>query len=444
MFKGRFKWGRFRLYSEEGLSDEDDEGEECLECVEDVNNHLLGRRNQQMIKRMFRGEYGVGIIKSSSTSDIQYLLNEYQDIFQDPKGMPPFRKGFNHKILLKEGSNPINLRPYRGSFKPAIVLLLLLWCWLKRRMEDGGWRMCVDYRSLNKSTISDRFPIPMVEELLDELHGYYRRFVKNYGNLARPLTQFLKKDAFKWSEEAEHAFQELKEVMSTPSVLALPDFNATFTIKADALGQGIRAILMQSVVDALSRITGGELLQLTLEVIHFNLWSLIKKVCEEDNGMQKFISELSQNPKSHLMYSWKNQELKRKGKLVIGSSTSLKKKILNWMHGSFQVAHSGCTVCQQCKAVLAASLGLLQPLPIPKAIWEDISMDFIEGLPLSVSKSVIIVVVDRLSKYGHFIAVKHPFTTVDIAQILLDHIFKLHGFLKSIVSDRDKVFFSNF
>ncbi|GJR48188.1 hypothetical protein Tco_1316291 [Tanacetum coccineum] len=141
--------------------------------------------------------------KSSSTSDIQYLLNEYQDIFQDPKRMPPFRKGFNHKILLKEGSNPINLRPYR-------------------RIEDGGWRICVDYRSLSKSTILDRFLIPMVEDLLDELHGYYRRFVKNYGNLARPLTQFFKKDAFKWSEEAEHAFQELKEIMKHPS-FSLPD-----------------------------------------------------------------------------------------------------------------------------------------------------------------------------------------------------------------------------
>ncbi|GJR57848.1 gypsy/ty3 retroelement polyprotein [Tanacetum coccineum] len=51
--------------------------------------------------------------KSSSTLDIQYLLNEYQDTFQDPKGLPPFRKGFNHKILLKEGSNPIDLRTYR-------------------------------------------------------------------------------------------------------------------------------------------------------------------------------------------------------------------------------------------------------------------------------------------------------------------------------------------
>ncbi|GJT85483.1 retrotransposable element Tf2 [Tanacetum coccineum] len=135
--------------------------------------------------------------------------------------------------------------------------------------------------------------------------------------------------------------------MSTSSVLALPDFNATFTIETDASGQGIGAVLMQSVVDSLSRIIGGELLQLTLEVIHSDLWSLIKKAWEEDN-VEDYIRQ--------------------------------------------------CTICQKCKVDLSASLGLLQPLPIPEAIWEDISMDFIEGLPLSAGKSVIMVVVDRLSK----------------------------------------------
>lgn len=78
------------------------------------------------------------------------------------------------------------------------------------------------------------------------LTGYYKRFVKNYGNLAKPLTQLLKKDAFKWNGEAEDAFQELKKVISRPPVLDLLDFNATFTIETDASGQGIGAVLMQS------------------------------------------------------------------------------------------------------------------------------------------------------------------------------------------------------
>ena len=73
------------------------------------------------------------------------------------------------------------------------------------------------------------------------------------------------------------------------------------------------------------------------------------------------------------------------------------------------------------------SLGTLQPLLIPPAIWWDISMDFIVGLPKSSNKSVIMVVVDHLSKYAHFCSLQHPFTTSTMAQLFMDHIFKLHA-----------------
>jgi hypothetical protein len=103
-----------------------------------------------------------------------------------------------------------------------------------------------------------------------------------------------------------------------------------------------------------------------------------------------------------------------------------------------------CDVCQRNKGETIKSSGTLQPLLIPPAIWKDISMDFITGLPKLGNKSVIMVVVDRLSKYAHLCTLQHPFTASMVAQIFMDQVFKLHGMPHSIVSDRDPTFTSNF
>jgi transposase InsO family protein len=71
-------------------------------------------------------------------------------------------------------------------------------------------------------------------------------------------------------------------------------------------------------------------------------------------------------------------------------------------------------------------------------------MDFIDGLPLSRGYLVILVVIDRFSKYVHFFPLKHPYTASSVATTFLNNIVKLHGLPKTIVSDRDKVFTSNF
>lgn len=103
-----------------------------------------------------------------------------------------------------------------------------------------------------------------------------------------------------------------------------------------------------------------------------------------------------------------------------------------------------CSVCQENNHETVLPAGLLQPLAIPSRVWSDIAMDFIEGLPLSHGFSVILVVIDHSTKYGHFLPLAHPYTASKVTQVFLANIFKLHGMPTTIVLDRNPTFTSSF
>lgn len=105
---------------------------------------------------------------------------------------------------------------------------------------------------------------------------------------------------------------------------------------------------------------------------------------------------------------------------------------------------SGCLIWQQVKLPPTKPLGLLQPLEIPTAIWEEISLDFVTGLPLVKGQSVIIVVVDRLSKYCHLGALPANYSANTVADFFAKQIIRLHGVPTKIIFDRDKIFLSRF
>lgn len=397
----------------------------CLRGDPSLSKTLVSLKS--ILKAVNSGEQGMliefgevtleGLDAPKVSSEIEALLKQFPEVCQPTVGLPPPRSR-DHAIIIKEGEQPPNIRPYRyphyqkseieklvkemmvaGIIRPSSspysspVLLV--------KKKDGSWRFCVDYRSLNKITIPDKFPIPVINELFDELGsatvfskldlksgyhqirirsgdeektafrtheghyeflvmpfgltnapstfqflmndifkeqlrkfvlvffddilvysqdhhthlnhlqivlnilksnqlvvnikkcvfgqreldylghiisgegvkadpkkiecmvkwprpkdlkalrgflgltGYYRKFVRDYGKLAAPLTDLLKKDSFKWGEAAQQAFEALKVAMTTVPVLAMPDFTKPFVIEADASGSGVGAVLMQ-------------------------------------------------------------------------------------------------------------------------------------------------------------------------------------------------------
>ena len=95
-----------------------------------------------------------------------------------------------------------------------------------------------------------------------------------------------------------------------------------------------------------------------------------------------------------------------------------------WVEEDVQDYVSKCQVCQQAKLEHSRLLGLLQPLPVPTQAWHTTSLDFIEGLPKSKKIDTILVVVDKLTKYGHFIPLSHPYTSMSVAQLFHNQVFK--------------------
>ncbi|KAL4567338.1 hypothetical protein LXL04_022921 [Taraxacum kok-saghyz] len=650
------------------------------------------------------------VSEGGSPEFLRSLLQEYQDVFQMPEGLPPSR-GREHAIRLREGVDPVSVRPYRypqfqkeeisklttemltaGIIQPSIspfsspVLLV--------KKKNGAWRFCVDYRALNKVTVADKYPIPVIEELLDELHGsriftkldlksgyhqirvkesdipktafrtheghyeflvmpfgltnapatfqslmndvfrpflrkfvlvffydiliyskskeqhlvhvqevlnklrdnqlyanhgkcsfgqetvtylghvisgagvavdpdkiqaiidwkspkslrelrgflgltgYYRKFISGYASVAAPMTDLLKKGCFAWSPEAEAAFKDLKDasgygigavlmqeghpVAYYSQVLGVRNrvkpiyekeliaivwaiqkwrhylLGRHFVIRTDQ--KSLKFLLEQREVgsqyhkwvcklmgydfeiqyrkgstnmaaDALSRKEReeSEFCSITSTNV-FKLDTLFKEI-EDDVFIQQTITKLQSQVNSLPGFEVKQGRLYYKDRLVIPQKSPYVKVLLQEYHDSVIGGHSGdlkkyqrlarewfwigmrkdvriyvqeCAVCQQQKYSTARPAGLLQPLDLPNQVWDALTMDFIEALPKSNGVDTILVVVDRLSKFAHFICLKHPFTAESVARVFTREVVRLHGFPTSIVTDRDRIFVSLF
>jgi len=393
------------------------------------------------------------------------------------------------------------------------------------------------------------------------LAGYYRKFVRHFTVLARPLTDLLKKGSlFVWTPTHTTAFTTLQQALMSAPVLALPDFTKTFQIQTDASEFGVGAVLLQEghplayVSKALGPRTRGlstyekeylavlvaveqwraylqhgeftiftdhrSLVHITDQCLH-TPWQLrlytkliglqykivyksgtsnlaadalsrhpdppaqlnaiststpawlaeVVSGYDNDPSALKLIQELSLAPDSRPPFKLTDGVLRLRDRIWIGSNPVLQRRLMSALHSSALGGHSGfpvtfsklkklfawrgmktdvkqfissCLMCVQAKPDRARYPGLLAPLPVPTESWQIISMDFIEGLPRSGTANCLMVVVDRFSKFAHFIPLSHPFSAQQVAQVFLDNVYRLHGLPSTIMSDRDRIFTSMF
>ncbi|XP_017621263.1 uncharacterized protein LOC108465452 [Gossypium arboreum] len=507
---------------------------------------------------------------------------------------------------LKELLDAGFIRPSKSPYGAPVLF---------QKKHDGSFRMCIDYRALNKITVRNRYPIPLIANLFDQLGStrwvtkldlrsgyhqvriaegdkpkiacvtrksldehvedlrevfqtlrenelfvkeekctfaprevpflghivgggkirmdeskvraiaeweaptkvielrsflglanYYRRFIEGYSRITAPLTGMLKKGkVWDWNPQCERAFNQLKQVMTSEPVLALPNYLKPYKVRTDASDYAIRGVLMQEghPIAFESRKLNETERRYTIQekeittVVHclrtWRYYLLGSRFVPKDGirghqSTQRFLLERIREGLYHDPIAKGLIELAKEGKtmgfwldgellythghrLYMPHFGKLRKEVMKECHDSRWAGHLGihrtlallkdryywphmgedvetymktCLVCQQDEVELKSPVGLLQPLPIPERPWESVSMDFIVGLPKSDGFASILVMVDRFSKYATFISATKECHIEGAARLFLRHVVKYWRVLLSIISDREGRFTGRF
>ncbi|GJX91822.1 retrotransposon protein, putative, ty3-gypsy subclass [Tanacetum coccineum] len=292
------------------------------------------------------------------------------------------------------------------------------------------------------------------------LAGYYRRFVEGFSRLALPLTKLMRKgEKFVWNEEREKSFEELKQRLVSAPILTLPSGSGGFQIYSDASKKGLGCVLMQHgkvIAYASRQLKPYEVNYPThdLEIskpLKSGMIAGIKVEEEIIRDLERLDIELCVRGQSETEFRVDDDGILWQGtKLCVPEDPTLREALMTEAHSSPFSIHPGSTKMYHDLKQHFWWSGMKRDVAtfVSKCLicqqWDEISMDFVTGLPRTRKHDAIWVVVDRLTKSAHFLPIRKDYPVSKIAEMFQQEIIRLHGTPSAIVSDRDPRFTSRF
>ncbi|GJX59932.1 putative reverse transcriptase domain-containing protein [Tanacetum coccineum] len=300
------------------------------------------------------------------------------------------------------------------------------------------------------------------------LAGYYQHFIANFSKIAKPLTSLTQKNKkYVWGVEQEEAFHTLKSKLCNAPILSLPDGVEDFVVYCDASNQRLGYVLKQR--------GKRHYLYGTKSVIYTDHKSLQHIFDQKELNMRQrrwielfsdYECEIRYHPGKENMVAVALSRKERENLLtekLHGLDQQMERKEdeslyfmdhiwvllagdMYWWPGmkrDIATYVSKCLTCSKVKAKHQRPSSLLQQPEIPEWKWDKITMDFITKLPKTKSgHDTIWVIVDRLTKSAHFLAMREDYSTERLAKLYIDKIVSRHGVPVSVISDRDGQFTS--